>query len=123
MKFGRIFISLILAFPGLLAGNGVSAEPIPDDLFMEFFQALMGPVCRHSNETKGTSLDCDNPDPEVLACWREKIEIYYDQPSLLQFLQEAKASNEKYPYFNQPYYNEFFSDRNWDYAMDFNNSC
>ncbi len=123
MKKGRFFIAVVLAFPGFLAGRGVLADHLPDDLFNAFYQALMGPVCRYKNETEGTSLDCDNPDPGILQCWRGKIEIYYDEPSLREFLAEVRASNEKYPYFNEPYYNEFFSDRNWNYAMDFSNSC
>jgi len=122
-KLGRVFIVCIVAFPAILAGKPVYANHIPDELFLEVYQALMGPVCRNSDGNAGVSQDCDTPPPEVMDCWRDKLHMYYDEETLRAFLEEIKASNEKYPYYNQPYYNEFFSGRNWDNAMDFQMEC
>ena len=122
MKHNRKIL-IFLLFPALFAGKAVWADHISEDLMMEVYQALMGPVCQDSNQKNGTSQDCENPDPVLFKCWHDKFHMYYDQAGLEAFLGEIKASNEKYPYFNEPYYNEFFSGRNWDNAMDFSMDC
>ncbi|MEE8258699.1 MAG: hypothetical protein V3R20_03315, partial [Sphingomonadales bacterium] len=81
------------------------------------------PFCLYSNREEGTSLDCDNPDPAVFECWKEKLHLRYDEAGMLTLMEEIRASNQKYPFYNEPYYNEFISNLNWDNLMYISDRC
>ncbi len=110
----------IVALSFFWAAEVAYADHISEPLFKEVFEAVNIPVCLH---TAVAETDCDTLDPVKFQCWREKLHLDYDEAMLLTLLEEAKASNEKYPYFNEPYYNEFFSDRNWGNLMDYSDKC
>lgn len=99
------------------------AAHIPDDLFLEVYRGLMAPVCEAENGTEGTSADCQTVDPAVLQCWKDTLHMHYDEASMREFLEEIRQSNEKYRYYNEPYYNEFFSNWNWDNILKVTDVC
>ena len=113
-------VFLVLLF---LGAAPVKADHIPENLFEEVFREANTPVCLTSNEIEGTSIDCAILDQAVFACWKERLHLNYDQESLLDFLEEIKATNQKYAYYYEPYYNEFFSNRNWDNLMNYSDRC
>lgn len=114
-----LLVALLAFFPEPRA----SASHIPEDLFQEVYRDLMNPSCHYSNREEGTSLDCDNPDPAVFECWKEKLHWDYNEEGILEFLGEIRESNQKYEYFNAPFYNEIFSNRNWDNILKYTDYC
>ena len=119
-NYSFILVVALLAFfpkPKALASH------IPEDLFQEVYRELMNPFCHYSNREEGTSLDCENPDPAVYACWQEKLHVRYDEAGILALMEEISASNQKYPYYFEPFYNEFISNRNWDNLMYISDRC
>lgn len=120
LKLSFLGFLLLSYFP--VAGPA-SAGHIDENLFGEVYRELNTPVCIHSNEVDGTTIDCENPDPVVVACWRQNLHLYYDQDGLIGLLEEIRASNQKYKFFNEPYYNEFFSNRNWDNVLSCSDKC
>ena len=114
-----LLVALLAFFPKPKA----LASHISEDLFQEVYRELMNPFCHYSNREEGTSLDCDNPDPAVFACWKEKLHWDYNEEGILEFLVEIRESNQKYEYFNAPFYNEIFSNRNWDNILKYTDYC
>lgn len=114
---GAVWVFLLIWAPPAFAAH------IPDDLFLEVYKGLMGPVCEAKNEAEGTSVDCQAVDPQVLQCWKDTLHMHYDEASFREFLEEIRQSNEKYKYYNEPYYNEFFSNWNWDSILKVTADC
>lgn len=115
----RLVLVVIACFPGLSA----SAGHFPENLIEEVYREIWVPYCLYSNSNEGTSLDCENPDPTVYACWQEKLHVRYDEAGILALMEEISASNQKYPFYNEPFYNEFISNRNWDNLMYISDRC
>ena len=112
-------VALLAFFPKPKA----PASHIPEDIFQEVYRELMHPFCHYSNREEGTSLDCDNPDPTVFECWKEKLHWDYNEEGIMEFLGEIRESNQKYEYFNATFYNEIFSNRNWDKILNYTDVC
>ena len=119
MLIYRLAVTFIVCFAGLPA----SASHLPENLIEDVYREISVPYCLYSNSNEGTSLDCDNPDPVVYECWQEKLHVRYDEAGILALTEAIRASNQKYPYYNEPYYNEFISNQNWDILMYISDRC
>lgn len=123
MEIRNYIFILVVALLAFFPKPKALASHISEDLFQEVYRELMYPSCQYSNREEGTSLDCENPDPAVFACWKEKLHWDYTEEGILEFLGEIRESNQKYEYFNAPFYNEFFSNRNWDNILKYTDYC
>ncbi len=117
LSLGVILVLLTLATPK------VFADHIPEDEILTVYLELNSPVCTYAPKKKTMNADCKTPVPAVFKCWRDKIHLDYDAAMLAKFLIEIKKSNQRYQYYNEPYYNELFSNRNWDNLMDYSDQC
>ena len=117
LSFGVILVLLTLA------ASKVFADHIPEDEILTLYLELNIPVCNYAPENKVMELDCLTPIPATFECWKAEIHMDYDPAILSTFLEEAKQSNQRYQYYNEPYYNELFSNRNWDNLMDYTDKC
>lgn len=116
--FPGIFLVLLV----LGAPRGF-ADHAPESEILTLYLEINIPVCNHAEENKTMNPDCQTPIPEVFECWKSKIHLDYDATMLLEFLAEVRNSNQRYQYYNEPFYNELFSNRNWDNLMDYSDRC
>ena len=113
----------ILALSLICTWERAEARHIPELLIQELYKEITTPACLYSNRVDGTSYDCENPDPAVFECWKKSLHWDYDEESVLAFLEEVKASNQNYEFYNATTYNEFFSNRNWDNILYYAAIC
>lgn len=99
------------------------AEHVAEDEVLALYLELNVPVCVYAKEFKTMNSDCKTPVPAVFECWKTKIDLDYDTAMFFEFLEEVKKSNQRYQYYNEPFYNELFSNRNWDNLMDYADQC
>ena len=117
LSLGVILVLLALAAPRVFATH------IPEDEILTFYLELNVPVCNYAPENKVMELDCLTPIPAAFECWKAEIHMDYDTAMLTEFFAETQLSNQRYQYFNEPYYNELYSNRNWDNLMDYSDKC
>lgn len=110
---GLLFVGAPSGFAGHVAENDILT------LYLE----LNVPVCTYGPVNKTMNPDCQTPIPSVFECWKSKIHLDYDDTMFLELLEEVRKSNQRYQYYNEPFYNELFSNRNWDNLMDYSDRC
>ena len=99
------------------------ADHIDEAAILELYLEINIPVCNHAEVNKTMEISCETPIPAIYQCWKNQIHLDYDAAMLSEFLEEVKKSNQRYQYYNEPYYNELFSNRNWDNLMDYTDRC
>ncbi len=116
-------------FLGVLLGSFFVGAPqsladhIPEGDIKTVYLAINIPVCKNAPKNKTMKPDCKTPVPSVFECWKSKIHMDYDPAMLSVLLAEVKKSNQRYQYFNEPFYNELLSNRNWENLMDYSDRC
>ncbi len=115
--FGGFLVFLVLGAP-----KGFAVHIDESDILTLYLEINV-PVCTYAEENKTMNPDCKTPIPAALECWKYQIDMDYDQAMFLEFLEEVRKSNQRYQYYNEPFYNELFSNRNWDNLMDYSDRC